>query len=221
MPRRKAQVEQPFTGKEQINQENPILIPQYILKIYSQVRCQFSAQGFDSKAKLDPRVSLWFAKVSKKYNFNISPHYVYLASIKQGLTSFAPKRCLYCGKILDIDKVRRQFCSKECRRKSDIPRKKAAATCLKHFGVTSPAKSKQVQDKMKATCLARYGVENAYQSNEIKEKIKKTNISRLGVAYPMQSTIVRDKAKQTCLQKYGTDSFTKTNAFKKKISLPC
>lgn len=212
--------DQPFTGQEQIREQGltdtPIKIPQYILKIYSQVNCQFSKKAFSLKAKQDPRVDAWFKKISDKYGFQISPHYVYLAAVKYGLTLFMPKRCLYCGKLLGLDKVIRQFCSKECRFKSDIPKKKLVSTLLKRYGVTSPAKSKAVQDKMKATCLARYGVENVYQAEQFKEKIRNTNLVRRGVDYPMQSVEVRDKSKQTCLQKYGTDSFSKTNEFKEK-----
>ena len=100
--------------------------------------------------------------------------------------------------------------------KSGLLYKKAKETCLKRYGVDSPAKVKKFQDKMKATCLAKYGVQNVYQSEEVKEKIKKTNMSRLGVAYPMQSVEIIAKSKQTCLQKYGTDSFVKTAAFKEK-----
>ena len=202
---------------EQSSISETTLIPQYVLDTYhNAVKRQFSKHSFEVIAKLDPRVHEWFKNISIKYGFQISPHYVYLASIKHGLTSFAPKKCLYCGKILGLDRVIRSFCSKECRRKSDIPKKKAEATSLKRYGVTSPSKSKIVQAKMKATCLARYGVQNAYQSSEIKEKIKKTNLSKLGVEYPMQSAVVRDKFKQTCLQKYGVSSFSKTNEYKEK-----
>lgn len=197
--------------------DEPTLIPQYILDIYASARRQFSARGFEIKAALDTRVDKWFEQVSKKYGFQVSPYYVYLASVKNRLASFTPKRCLHCGKIIEqLDRPNRQFCSKECQHKSDILKKKTADTCIKRYGTAAPAKSKQVQDKMKATCLARYGVQNAYQSAEVKEKIKKANVSRLGVEYPMQSAKIRDKSKQTCLQKYGVESFSKTSEYKEK-----
>ena len=47
-------------------------------------------------------------------------------------------------------------------------------TNLKRFGATSPAGSKEVQEKMKKTCLERYGSEYLMQCKELMEKAKAT-----------------------------------------------
>lgn len=57
----------------------------------------------------------------------------------------------------------------------------------KKYGVSNPAKSKQVIDKMKQTCRERYGVDSTFQSDEIKTKIAKTNLERYGVDNPFKS----------------------------------
>ena len=50
-------------------------------------------------------------------------------------------------------------------------------TNLKRFGATSPAGSKEVQEKMKKTCLERYGSEYLMQCKELMEKAQKTKNS--------------------------------------------
>ena len=92
--------------------DEPIAIPQYILDIYASVKRQFSARSFDIKAKLDSRVAEWFEQVSKKYGFQVTPYYVYAVAAKHGLKQFAPKRCLCCGKLLDIAKPDLNFALK-------------------------------------------------------------------------------------------------------------
>ena len=51
---------------------------------------------------------------------------------------------------------------------------KAKETCMSKYGVSNPAKTKQVQDKMKATCLERYGVDNIWKDRDSRiQAIKK------------------------------------------------
>lgn len=51
---------------------------------------------------------------------------------------------------------------------------KRRQTCIEHFGVSAPAKSKIVLNKMKNTCLFKYGVDNYRKSEECIKKIQET-----------------------------------------------
>ena len=72
---------------------------------------------------------------------------------------------------------------------------KYTKTSLKHYNVTHPMKSPEVQTKREQTCLLRYGVRT-----------------------PLNSKTIRDKAQNTCLSKYGVLFFSSSKDGKQHIS---
>jgi hypothetical protein len=77
-------------------------------------------------------------------------------------------------------------------------------TCIEKYGVDSPQKSKEIQNKTKETNLKLYGFENHFQDVE---KIKNSYIEKLGVSNPNKCEFVRDKIRKTNLKKYGVTNF--------------
>jgi DNA-directed RNA polymerase subunit RPC12/RpoP len=84
-------------------------------------------------------------------------------------------------------------------------RKKARETCIVKYGVDSPMKMKEVQQKQKETLIQKYGVPVPLQNEKIKEKMKRTNIKRYGVDNVAKSEEIKKKSRETCRERYGVD----------------
>lgn len=81
---------------------------------------------------------------------------------------------------------------------------------LERYGVDTPFKSPEIQDKIRQTFLENHGVDSPLKSPLIQDKIRQTNLERYGFENPMQAKEVQDKARQTNLERYGVDHYCKT-----------
>ena len=100
---------------------------------------------------------------------------------------------------------------------SDEIKKRIKDTNIKKFGVGCPFQSDKIKEKIKETNIKKYGVENPFQSKEIKEKIKETNIKKYGVEYPIQNEFVKEKSKQTNIGKYGVSNSMQNDLIQEKV----
>lgn len=82
---------------------------------------------------------------------------------------------------------------------------KGKKTCLKHFGVDSPLKNKDVLNRLQQTNIKRYGNICSAQGEEIASKIKQTMIAKYGTENAFESDICKEKTKQTMIERYGVD----------------
>jgi hypothetical protein len=101
--------------------------------------------------------------------------------------------------------------------KNEEIQEKKKQTCLKNLGVEYPSQSKEVQEKRKQTWLKNFGVENPSQNKEVKEKTKQTCLKNLGVEYALQSKEVQEKKKQTCLKNHGSAHYMQSIEVKKEL----
>lgn len=135
--------------------------------------------------------------------------------------------CLECGKLVPIMRLDwkhgcyGKYCSNECANKSPIRVGNIRNTCLKRFGVTSPAKNETIKNKMKQTCLNTYGVTCSFAAPSVQAKIRDTTFKHYGVEYSMQSPIVRKKSEDTCMKKYGVKNGGGSKEAIEKINATC
>ena len=124
------------------------------------------------------------------------------------------KKCLYCKKEFNGRKAKK-YCSIECN-KADLKNRieRTKQTNLKKYGVTSPAKNKDVLEKIKQTNLEKYGVEFVAQNKEVYDKVVKTNIEKYGVENPAKNEEIKEKTKHTNRKKYGLDYYVLSEEFK-------
>lgn len=94
---------------------------------------------------------------------------------------------------------------------------KAKDTWVKKYGVDSPLKSDEIQNKIKKTNLEKYGVERPLASANIREKVRATSMERYDAYTPLENVEVREKIKQTNLSKYGVDNPLKSKNIQNKI----
>ncbi len=164
--------------------EEPVAIPEYVLSIYKR---SISSKGayFDKKFKQleDSKVQQWFDYLQKHFNADITPKHVFVTSIKQNLTTYAPYRCKNCGALLSVRLTyeQRQYCSHRCSINSKEVQDKRKAAMLKHFGTTNHFAAKEVRDKINATMIERYGVDNAAKSDLVRSITKQRLKERYGV----------------------------------------
>ena len=91
-------------------------------------------------------------------------------------------------------------------------KEKAAATCLKKYGVSNANKTKETREKIRQTNLAKYGVESFYQTDAFKQKAAETKLAKYGDA----TFTNREKADQTCLERYGVRNPNQNEEVKRK-----
>jgi len=140
--------------------------------------------------------------------------YVYLNDITEPVTCECGNPVTYKE---NINKGYRDFCSIECRSKSEKTKEKRAKTNLERHGVENPFQNENFKEKIRKTNIKNHGVENPSQSKEILEKRSKTNLERHGVEYPLQSEDVKEKGRKTNLERYGVENPMHSEYFKEKI----
>lgn len=148
--------------------------------------------------------------LENRYNYFIS--YIFTLKCIFNKLDESPK-CLYCGKYLDhIGK----YCNVTCEMNDPKLRvyinevtnqeektKKFKQTCLVRYGVTAPAKNKDIAKKMAAS----------HDYKKDREKAKQTNLKKYGVDHPMKLKSVKDKVISTKQQKengFGQDKYRQT-----------
>lgn len=120
-----------------------------------------------------------------------------------------------CGGVILSKKCHKYYTPKYIQgHKSAITKERFKQTCLKKYGVDSPAKSIIIKKRMKQACLKKYGVGHPSQSIKIKVKFKQTCLKKYGVGHPLQNKKIKDKQKQTCREKYGVDNVSQHKEIK-------
>ena len=116
-------------------------------------------------------------------------------------------------------------------------------TCIDKYGVSNPAKLKEVKEKeyktrierygslsasyqegfekTKKTFLEKYGSEYITTTEHFKTKAKETLIKHFGVDNPSKSSEVIFKREKTCLSKYGSTSYLASEEGRKRIEETC
>jgi hypothetical protein len=126
------------------------------------------------------------------------------------LKDLQDKKCI-CGKNKKFkDIVNGYLCS--CGDNS-CTRKIQQQTLLEKYGVDSPAKDKNVQDKMKATSIAKYGVPHYTQTPQCKLDVREVYDKKREDGSLSKIT---EKRKHTCLAIYGVDNVFKNSQIIKK-----
>ena len=151
--------------------------------------------------------------------------------------------CENCGKKLY--RIKGRWCNTKCQLTDkkfisyrervvdkELQVKHFHETCFVKYGVSAPAKNKEIYDKVKKTnkekygnecvfrseygrkksektCLERYGVTNGGASKEAQEKIRKTKLERYGDEYYTNSEL----AQETCLKRYGVRFYLSYDGF--------
>ena len=124
--------------------------------------------------------------------------------------------CKICGKYVKFKSFiigYNQFCSLNCRGKSDEVKNKAKKTCLERYGVENPGQSETIKTKIKDTFINHYGTDSPFKVQKIQDKIKDTFITRYG-KYHYNN---REKAKCTCIERFGTDNPLKNKDILSKV----
>lgn len=80
---------------------------------------------------------------------------------------------------------------------------KQKKTLLERYGVSNPAKSREIQERIKKTNLERYGTTFPANSVKNREKIKQRNLEKYGVEWAQQRPEIKAKSVQTCRERYG------------------
>lgn len=202
-----------------------VKIPKVVLDAYSvcyKKNGDFNSRKFSFLAKLDSRIQDWFASISSKFSFEVTPLLVYYSSIAKKLDTYSPVLCKVCGKILTVSQVKNDsYCSVKCAAQSSEVRNKTKSTMLSKYGSEHALQVKQFQDKFKSTCLDKYGTENPYASKEVKHKIKATLAERYGNDNPNKIESIKKKIKETNLKKYGTENPAVSKTVREKIEKTC
>jgi hypothetical protein len=89
-------------------------------------------------------------------------------------------------------------------------------TFISKYGVDSPRRLPETEEKRKATCLKTYGFIHPLQSPEIKNKARNTCLETYGTYYPSQALEVQIKTRNTYLQRYGVENAMHVPDFKAK-----
>lgn len=145
---------------------------------------------------------------------------------------FIECECDQCGKSFTkryhkdfLDSDRLTFCTNKCRvnssKKGGLANQKYEETCLKKYGVKSPAQSCEIKEKVKQRFQEKYGVDNPFQSEEVKKKIKNSCLKRFGVDHQMRSDVVKEKIKLSCRNRYGVDHQWKSKIIRDKAKISC
>lgn len=127
--------------------------------------------------------------------------------------------CPVCGNKVKFKSLAcgyKSACSKACSNKNPNKIQKTKDNNIEKYGVSSPVKTKEVQEKMKKTCLERYGVENSSQNKEIYNKIRNTCIERYG-GLGNASKKIQEKQKQKMLDLYGVENAMQCEEIKNKL----
>lgn len=139
-----------------------------------------------------------------------------------------PPTCPICGgyrKFRNFSIGYNEYCSQRCAAIGS--RNKRESTCLKRYGVTNPAFSKELLLKKEETNLKRYGVKHVSQNHTIREKQITTMMRLYGTKTYTQTNDykkymethhdeIERKKSDTCLKRYGTSHvFTNKNIYEK------
>lgn len=131
-------------------------------------------------------------------------------------------KCPICGSYLDFNRFNvgyYTFC-KECRDKGETGKARGQILIknnIEKYGVSSPMKLKEFQEKQKATNLEKYGVEYVAQNPKIQEKVKGTNQKRYGGNAPICNKEIKEKIKETTNKRYGNENVLTLPEFRRKI----
>ena len=109
---------------------------------------------------------------------------------------------------------------KEFRRGKRCPdclKDRKEATCLRLYGVTNPAKNRQVMEKAEETRLRKFGVRHVMQRSDFVAKVQATNLERYGLKYAFMSQETHEKIVETMFKKYGRGCFLGTEEFKAEL----
>ncbi|AQQ73775.1 zinc-ribbon-containing protein [Kurlavirus BKC-1] len=106
---------------------------------------------------------------------------------------------------------------KEFRRGKRCPdclKDRKEATCLRLYGVTNPAKNRQVMEKAEETRLRKFGVRHVMQRPDFVARAQATNLEKYGLKYAFMSQETHEKIVETMYKRYGRGCFLGTEEFK-------
>lgn len=109
---------------------------------------------------------------------------------------------------------------KEFRRGKRCPdclKDRKEATCLRIYGVTNPAKNRQVMEKAEETRLRKFGVRHVMQRPDFVTRAQTTNLEKYGLKYAFMSQETHEKIVETMYKKYGRGCFLGTEEFKAEL----
>ncbi|AHA45959.1 zinc-ribbon-containing protein [Insectomime virus] len=109
---------------------------------------------------------------------------------------------------------------KEFRRGKRCPdclKDRKEATCLRLYGVTNPAKNRQVMEKAEETRLRKFGVRHVMQRPDFVARAQATNLEKYGLKYAFMSQETHEKIVETMFKKYGRGCFLGTEEFKAEL----
>ncbi|AMQ10907.1 zinc-ribbon-containing protein [Brazilian marseillevirus] len=109
---------------------------------------------------------------------------------------------------------------KEFRRGKRCPdclKDRKEATCLRIYGVTNPAKNRQVMEKAEETRLEKFGVRHVMQRSDFVARAQATNLERYGLKYAFMSQETHEKIVETMFKRYGRGCFLGTEEFKVEL----
>lgn len=186
----------------------PKYIHDYIIQFKYPNSDNFSIIKSISSLQEFPKCKEWFDKISKKYNAVVTPHLVYVSSIRKGLSTYEPAFCRNCGKQLTAAQIssKRSTCSMKCTKALPEVRARASANM----------KNPEVLEKRRQTWLKKYGVANPMRNDAVKKKHRQTCMETYGTEFVFQSKEFKDKRHQTCLEKYGIAEPFAVDSIKKK-----
>ena len=124
----------------------------------------------------------------------------------------------YINTLLDRYGVDSPLKVKEIEQKA---REKRTATIQEKYGVDHTWKVPEILQKTKQTLIERYGVDNIFKSAEKREEIRNTWRQKYGYDNPNKNKIVKQKAAETCIKKYGVDNPMKVKEIKQKAINTC
>ncbi|AHC54981.1 zinc-ribbon-containing protein [Tunisvirus fontaine2] len=109
---------------------------------------------------------------------------------------------------------------KEFRRGKRCPdclKDRKEATCLRLYGVTNPAKNRQIMEKAEETRLRKFGVRYVMQRPDFVERAQATNLEKYGLKYAFMSQETHEKIVETMYKRYGRGCFLGTEEFKAEL----
>ena len=150
--------------------------------------------------------------ISRFHQLSCKHYYdTYMKNDNEGICTCG-KETRFCG----IGTGYSKHCSSKCSNSDNLVKLKKSETCLLHFGVLSPQKSKEVQEKTKRSMMDLYEVQNISQIQKVKLLKEIKSIEKYGVSNPSKSLEVKLKKKQTCLKNFGVDYYFQTKEFRQK-----
>jgi hypothetical protein len=122
--------------------------------------------------------------------------------------------CPTCGTIIRdfankmAIKGPQEYCSQQCSNQSDITKKKAEATSLKHFGTTHAFKNPEFIARKRAKTFEKHGVYWDAQRADVKASIKATHESNWEGGHNMRDAKGKETWDAAMIEKYGKNYST-------------